>query len=431
MPQGQQDPLGRSGRLRLQKEMLPIWDGAILSARHWSPHPRKASIMAIVTGTENVDFIHRSGDGRTAAAIYNEIASATVGADVIDGGDGDDIIYGDDGDDQIIGGLGADKLYGGEGDDSFVINDIAEIDGLGEILDGGGGAFNRLQFHGAGGAVDLSLATISSITSFEAYLDAPGGLQVTLTAGQLAGFSAGLFGTGGMVDLLLAESGSVAFSNVQISGIRSITGGNGNDLLDIAGQIWGLTLNGGAGSDVMSITGRGPGVKTALYVMDGGEGDDRLTSRDGLNTLLGGQGRDILKGGKLKDSLDGGEGKDQLTGGGKQDILTGGSGRDLFILSQGKDSSPYVNERDIITDFSQDEGDRIDLSRMDGDTTIDGDGAFFLGGSSFTNRPGELIQFTDGSGNTILAGDSSGDGFAEFEILLNGAPVLVASDFIL
>ncbi|MDH4384635.1 MAG: hypothetical protein QE280_04250 [Caulobacter sp.] len=77
--------------------------------------------MAMVTGTADADFIHRSGDGRVASAIYNEIASTTAGADDIDGGDGDDIIYGDDGDDQIIGGLGTDWLYGGEGDDSFLI----------------------------------------------------------------------------------------------------------------------------------------------------------------------------------------------------------------------------------------------------------------------------------------------------------------------
>ena len=403
----------------------------MLTALHWTRQHRKVLIMAMVTGTADADFIHRSGDGRVASAIYNEIASTTAGADVIDGGDGDDIIYGDDGDDQIIGGLGTDWLYGGEGDDSFLIKDLAEIDGLAETLDGGGGAFNRLQILGTGGSVDLSLAMISNITSFEAFLDAPGALQVTLTANQLAGFSAGLFGTGGTVDLFLDGSGSVVFSNIQISGIRSISGGAGNDRFDMTGQIWDLTLNGGSGSDILSINSQGPGAKTALYVLDGGEGDDRLTSRDGLNTLLGGPGRDSLKGGKLKDRLDGGEGKDELTGGGKQDILTGGSGKDLFILSQGKDSAPYAGQRDIITDFSRADGDRIDLSRMDGDTTIDGEGAFFLGGSSFTNRPGELIQFTDGSGNTILAGDSSGDGFAEFEILLNGALILTSADFIL
>ena len=387
--------------------------------------------MANVTGTAVADFIHMSGDGRVAAGIYNEIAQVTAGADVIDGGDGDDIIYGEDGDDLIVGGLGTDKLYGGEGDDAFVINDLAEIDGLAEILDGGAGSFNRLEVFSDCGSVDLSLATISNIQSFEAYVGAPGVLQVTLTAAQLAGFSAGLLGTGGTVDLLLTGSGSVVFSTVQILGIRSISGGTGNNRFDISGQIWDLNLNGGSGSDVLTISGKGLAAKTALFVLDGGDGDDRLTSRDGLNTLIGGAGRDILKGGKLKDTLIGGDGKDELTGGGKQDTLTGGSGKDLFILSQGKDSAPYSSQRDIITDFSQSEGDRIDLSRMDGDTTVDGDGVFFLGGSAFTNRPGELIQFTDGSGNTILAGDSSGDGFAEFEILLNGALVLTSADFIL
>ncbi len=152
---------------------------------------------------------------------------------------------------------------------------------------------------------------------------------------------------------------------------------------------------------------------TALAdVIDGGAGDDLTDGDDGDDQIIGGQG------------------KDQLTGGGKQDVLTGGGDRDLFILSQGKDSGPYAHTRDIITDFNQEEGDRIDLSRMDGDTTVDGDGVFYLAGSAFTNRPGELIQFSDGDGNTILAGDSSGDGFPEFEFLLQGGPVLTSADFI-
>ena len=385
--------------------------------------------MAIVTGTPAADFIHRSGDGLVAPGIYTEIALSTAEADTIDGGEGDDLIYGDDGDDQIIGGLGADSLYGGVGNDSFVINSIAEISGLSEVIDGGAGS-NRLEFHGPGGILDLSLATISNVSTLWLDQTLSEALTVRLTAAQLSGFSEQIQAGQEPADLVLVQSGSVLLSNVQISGIGSITGGSGNDLLDLTGQIGDLTLFGGRGDDSLTITGQGASARNAHYVLDGGSGNDRLASRDGLTTLLGGDGSDVLKGGKQKDVLQGGQGKDQLTGGGKQDILTGGGEKDLFILSQGKDSGPYANTRDIITDFNQAEGDRIDLRRMDGDTTVDGDGVFFLAGSAFTNTPGELIQFSDGNGNTILAGDSSGDGFPEFEILLQGGPVLTSADFI-
>jgi hypothetical protein len=385
--------------------------------------------MAIVTGTATADFIHRSGDGLVALGIFNEIAQSTALADAIDGGAGDDLIYGDDGDDQIIGGLGADILFGGGGNDVFVINSIAEISGLEEVIDGGAG-LNRLEIHGQGGMLDLSLATFSSITTLWLDQNPSEAMTVRLTAAQLSGFSERIYTGLDPVDLVLAQSGSVVLSNVQISGIGSITGGNGDDRLDIAGQIADLTLLGGRGDDTLTISGQGAAARNALYILDGGDGSDRLTSRDGLSTLLGGSGRDVLKGGKQKDILEGGEGKDQLTGGGKQDVLTGGGDRDLFILSQGKDSGPYANTRDIITDFNQAQGALIDLKRMDGNTTVDGEGAFFLAGSAFTNTPGELIQYSDGNGNTILAGDSSGDGFPAFEILLQGAPVLTSADFI-
>jgi hypothetical protein len=42
-----------------------------------------------------------------------------------------------------------------------------------------------------------------------------------------------------------------------------------------------------------------------------------------------------------------------------------------------------------------------------------------------------LIQYNDGSGHTILAGDVNGDSVADFEIQLNGAPVLVSGDLLL
>lgn len=144
--------------------------------------------MAIVTGTATADFIHRSGDGLVALGIFNEIAQSTALADAIDGGAGDDLIYGDDGDDQIIGGLGADNLYGGGGNDVFVINSIDEISGLEEVIDGGAG-LNRLEIHGPGGMLDLSLATFSSITTLWLDQNPSEPITVRLTAAQLSGFS--------------------------------------------------------------------------------------------------------------------------------------------------------------------------------------------------------------------------------------------------
>ncbi|RJE79731.1 Hint domain-containing protein [Paracoccus sp. JM45] len=72
------------------------------------------------------------------------------------------------------------------------------------------------------------------------------------------------------------------------------------------------------------------------------------------DTLLGAGGNDYLYGAANDDSLDGGTGNDTLDGGSGNNTLTGGEGTDLFRVSSG--SNTYI------TDFSNNDGDIIDLS---------------------------------------------------------------------
>src|SRR5215204_4820955 len=113
--------------------------------------------MATVNGTPDKDFIHRAGDGNLPPPGYNEVTGDTTGNDTIDGKEGDDIIYGDGGNDQIIGGLGTDTLFGGDGNDIFLVTEIAQIDGLAEVMDGGAGN-NTLFLSHLEGTVDISEA---------------------------------------------------------------------------------------------------------------------------------------------------------------------------------------------------------------------------------------------------------------------------------
>jgi len=53
-----------------------------------------------------------------------------------------------------------------------------------------------------------------------------------------------------------------------------------------------------------------------------------------------------------------------------------------------------------------------------------------LGGSAFTYVAGELIQTIDRNGDTLLQGDTDGDGDADFALQIAGGPTLVDSDFI-
>ena len=75
--------------------------------------------------------------------------------------------------------------------------------------------------------------------------------------------------------------------------------------------------------------------------------------------------------------------------------------------------------------------DRIDLSALDANVRVAGNQAFFLGGSTFTKKAGELIQVATADG-LVLHGDMNGDGRADFGMLLaHQTAALVAADFVL
>jgi Ca2+-binding RTX toxin-like protein len=170
------------------------------------------------------------------------------------------------------------------------------------------------------------------------------------------------------------------------------------------------TINGGKGND--NIWG-GSGNDT----VNGGKGSDDIRGNSGFDTLLGGAGR---------DKIDGGDDSDDITGGAGRDVLTGGEGLDDFIYLKASDSRPG-GARDFIKDF--DILDTIVLTAVDADSTTAGDQAFnFVGTAAFTGTAGEL-RYEKGSKNTIISGDTDGDGNADFEIALKGLQDLTAFEF--
>jgi autotransporter-associated beta strand protein len=125
------------------------------------------------------------------------------------------------------------------------------------------------------------------------------------------------------------------------------------------------------------------------------------------------------------DSLKGGAGKDFITGGTGKDLLTGGANKDIFDFNAIKETVKGSN-RDRITDFSHNQGDKIDLSGIDANTHKSGNNAFhFIGTHAFSHHEGELRYSSH-----VLQGDINGDGNADFEINVS-LSTLKATDFIL
>jgi Ca2+-binding RTX toxin-like protein len=114
------------------------------------------------------------------------------------------------------------------------------------------------------------------------------------------------------------------------------------------------TVNMGSGDDVVISEGG----NLAAF---GGAGNDVLYgSETGSDGLRGGSGDDVLNGRGGDDYLIGGEGSDILSGGLGADILTGGADADLFAW----DNAGMDGSSDIISDFSIEQGDKIDLSDL-------------------------------------------------------------------
>lgn len=255
------------------------------------------------------DHVNSRSQKTTFTFLGSDGADHLVGtpsAELIHAGGGRDVLDGGAGHDVLDGGQGADRLTGGTGDDVFV--------------------FARLQDSYASTAGD----THDRILDFDAAHD-----QLDLTALGLRGLGNGHKGT-----LLLSYN-----SNTDTTYLQSLDA-------DADGYRFKLALSGHY---------QGSLLRDNFYLRrDGGsDADTFTTTREGGALLVGHEGDDTLYGGVGDDRLQGDIGADRLTG---------GDGHNTFVYKALSDS--YVNDTDItrhvdlLMDFSQDEGDLIDVSAL-------------------------------------------------------------------
>jgi Ca2+-binding RTX toxin-like protein len=195
----------------------------------------------------------------------------------------------------------------------------------------------------------------------------------------------------------------------------------------IAGNAASNLLAGGDGIDTVSYAAAGARVVVSLALAAAqntqGAGTDTLT---GFENLLGSAFHDVLTGSAGANLLNGGAGNDRLVGAGGRDVLIGGTGADLFDFNAPAES-PRGATRDVVSDFSAAQGDRIDLATIDARTTQAGDQAFtFIAGAAFSGVAGQL-RFAAG----ILEGDVNGDALADLQISLVGVTTLDAASLLL
>jgi Ca2+-binding RTX toxin-like protein len=220
---------------------------------------------------------------------------------------------------------------------------------------------------------------------------------------------------------------NVENGRIASAGAADLTGNSLNNSL-YAGASDNI-LDGSTGNDTAAYSYATAGVNVELSITTaqatGGSGWDTLTS---IENLTGSNYNDRLIGNSEANVLTGGTGNDILYGGGGADYMIGGNGKDYIycgtendgdVLEYSNTAESQGSGRDVVFNFNS-ANVRIDLSRIDANTSVAGDQAFGYSVSS-----GNISSTAKANGlwfsNEILYGDVDGNTTADFEIQLVGA----------
>ncbi|WP_149141228.1 calcium-binding protein [Gemmobacter caeruleus] len=334
------------------------------------------------------------------------------------------------GDSTVIDNAGI--VRGGSG---IYCNSIsATIDNSGQILATGRGslffgepaAAIRLSYIGVG-VIDITNTGLIK-GSLNTALPAPNNLRIAIhDTNSDAGNIVNIDNSARIVGAILLSNGvGTVLNSGRITGKLDMGGGN-DSVVNTGTLLRDVML--GDGNDVLR--GANGNVQGNIY---GGNGNDLITSGLGDDVLFGGNGDDLLRGGAGDDVIYDGDGADVLRGGDGDDTLVAGTGKDLLLGGSGADDFLFQTTagagvgsgRDLIRDFRPGD-DTIVLNKIDANTALAGDQGFtFIQGGAFTRVAGQLRY----SGGT-LAGDINGDGAADFQIQIFGAPALTERDIVL
>jgi len=338
-----------------------------LAAETVIDHAGKADILTI-NGLAGDDTIDASG----LAAGRIEL--------LLNGGDGNDFITGSTGDDFISGGRGNDLLFGGAGNDHFSWN---PGDGS-DTIDGGTG-FDTLQFNGANINEQINIFANGSHAEFTRDVAA---ITMDLSGIERIEFKA----LGGADTIHVQDLSGTDVKQVAIDLGGSAGGGDGAaDTVIADGSAAGNHIAVTQANGTISVTG----LPETLTITNAEDSDSLVIHGQGGNDVINASalGPDVVQ-----LTIDGGAGNDIITSGAGNDTITGGAGADKFNVTS------VLNGHDVITDFTGGQ-DTLNLSQLfDGLGVADAD------------RAGRVAIIDNGNGAVDVAIDADGNALNGFEL---------------
>lgn len=223
--------------------------------------------------TVGVEVSLASGKGKFGSAEGDTLVSV----EDLTGSAHDDKLAGNSQDNKLAGGAGNDTLKGGGGSDTLIGgsgNDTLEIDGIGDLADGGDGIDTVVLTGSQGKVINLLWGFV------DANLDGPGYFGLGWDGNHPAPMPLQPQGTSKELVSIENAVGTAYHDDIYgTDGANVLSGGNGNDML--VGFAGNDTLAGGNGNDFL-IGGLG------ADTMTGGAGADRFVFHDFAESLMAG-----------------------------------------------------------------------------------------------------------------------------------------------
>jgi Ca2+-binding RTX toxin-like protein len=324
-----------------------------------------------------------TGNGNTRIVFYNATSGVTVdlAAGTATGtSTGTDTFTGVN---SVTGSQFADTLSGS--DNAQGTSEQFEGRAGNDLFDGRGGhdtaVYNTDGTVDAGITVNMAAGTVTS-TSAAIGTDTLQGIEAIRATNFADIYDATGFGSGS------TNAGSLGtFNEFEGAGGNDTITGNGNTQISFNTATAGVTVNLAAGTAFGATIGTDT-ILGGVSRVRGSNSNDDLTGDEINNTLDGQSGNDIISGGGGNDNINGGAGDDTITGGEGNDTLTGGGGADTFVFEDGFGD-------DLITDFLQGQGDKIDLT---GVTTV----TDFATLQTLATQSGDETAIDFGNGNILF-----------------------------